>query len=64
MYTDEQIRSMEDTCRNYNYFFGYASHTEEGRADENTTFFNYDGEVKHDEALLESLFQGYKKVNE
>jgi len=64
MYTDEQIRLLEKTCQYYNYFLGYASHPDEGRADENTTFFNYDGEVKHDEALLENLYQGYKKVNE
>jgi len=61
LYSKEQIEQMKETCREYLYYFGYCDHATD--ADPNTTFFNFDKEVKHDKAKLDQLFMGFKRCN-
>ena len=46
MYTPEQIEFIKEAGREYLYYFGYVDHPTD--ADPDTTFFKYDGQVKHD----------------
>lgn len=62
MYTDEQIEQIKETCREFNYFYRYSSHPEEGKADPSTTFFEY-GDQQHDAEKLESLYGGFLTEN-
>lgn len=62
MYTAEQIEMMKEVMREYLYFFKYTDHPN-GQADPDTTFFTYDGVVKHDAVLLEKSFGGFKRIN-
>ena len=48
MYTDEQITEMKQDCREFLYYFGYASHSDSDKADAATTFFEYE-EDEHDD---------------
>ena len=44
MFTEEDINSIKTFCREYLYFFNYSDHPEE-KADPDTTFFTFNGEV-------------------
>ena len=64
-YTTAQKEWLKENCREFNYFFNYSSHPEEGVADPATVFFDYsefDG-AQHDEEKLAKNFGGYLKKN-
>ena len=59
MYTENQIEQyFKNACRDYIYYFNYCDHPEEGKADANTTFFEYEL-GQHDTEKLDQLFGGY-----
>ena len=53
MYTEEQMKLLMEELKDFNYYFGYADHTD--KDDTMTTFLRYsdkDGSVGHDKELL------------
>ena len=62
-YDDEKMKLVKTELRDYLYYFGYAD--KPGCEDTFTTFVRYDeGDVAHDDELLESRFDGYKAHNQ
>ena len=62
MYTDEQMAYMKRVCRDFNYFFGYASHPDEAQQDPSTVFFQYE-EGEHNVGRRDELYRDYLRLN-
>ena len=62
MYTEEQMAYMKRVCRDFNYFFGYASHPDEAQQDPSTVFFQYE-DSEHDAASRDQNYRGYLESN-